>query len=229
LITTSKQWLERLFLHSHGKRLASVSLDYDMVVEVDAQPLADGILASARPTVANGSMPLKQRVTLNTNALHPSSLLSVSLLNGQAVMKLVPVMIHEMLHGLGIASIPSGLPGVGWDSMLDASKTWYLGASAVQAYRQMVGLDVSRIPVENSFGAGTAYSHWEEGLRDGFVKETRTYDYGAGPIVHPSLPNEIMTGVAGFTFYLTPLTAGALEDHGYAVNWNSPSIGSYGN
>jgi len=211
-------------------------MDYDMVVDVDVQPLADGILAGARPTMANDAVspaiPLRQQVTLNANALHSASLLSTVSLNGSSVKKLIPVMIHEMLHGLGIASLPSTLDRVGWGAFLDASRTWYVGlagkeSAAIQAYRAVAGTGVSRIPVENSFGAGTAYSHWEEGLKDGFVKESRTYDYGAGAVPHPALPNEIMTGIAGSSFSITSLTLGALKDYGYPVNETSDAVVPY--
>jgi hypothetical protein len=53
------------------------------------------------------------------------------------------------------------------------------------------------------------------------------YDYGSGPIFHPALPEEIMTGVAGNIFYFTKLTAGALVDHGYEVDMNSSNIVAY--
>jgi hypothetical protein len=155
------------------------------------------------------------------------------MLNNRMVTKLVPVMIHEMLHGLGVASLPTTSDQVGWGSFLDASRTWYVGhqgaagSKAIQAYQAVVGNHVSRIPVENSFGQGTAYSHWEEGMRDGFVSETRTYDYGSGLVAHPALPNEIMTGIAGSEFYLTPLTAGALLDYGYPVDEASSAIMAY--
>jgi PAP2 superfamily len=246
LLSESIQWIQRLMLHSHGLRDPSVSLEYDMVVDVDMQPLAQGILAGARPTVWNTAvspaMPLRQSVTLNSNALTSGSLLSSCLLNGQTVVKLIPVMIHEMLHGLGMASLPTTNDVVGWDKFLDSTHTWYIGyqgssatsaatsvatSAAIQAYQAIVGSQVSRIPVENSFGQGTAYSHWEEGMKDGFVSETRTYDYGSGPIPHPALPNEIMTGIAGTEFYLTELTAGALLDYGYPVNTASDAIGAY--
>ena len=143
-------------------------------------------------------------------------------------------MIHEMLHGLGIASLQTGYVTVGWDQFLDSSKIWYSGpnndwtrSEAIKAYRAIVGTQVYRIPVENSFGQGTAYSHWEEGVSDGFVKEPRYYDYGAGNVFHPALPEEIMTGVAGSTFYFTKLTAGALIDHGYNVDMNNTNIVTY--
>jgi hypothetical protein len=239
LINDSKAWIEQLMLQSHGYRSGSVSADYDMVVDVDIQPLADGILAGARPTIWNTqvlpAIPLRQSVTLNANALTSSSLLSSCQLNGLTVVKLIPVMIHEMLHGLGVASLPTTMDTVGWGTFLDATKTWYVGSfgnasssQAIQAYRELIGSNaVNRIPVENSFGAGTAYSHWEEGMKDGFLSEVRTFDYGSGPVVHRALPNEIMTGIAGNTFYLTKLTAAALADYGYPVNMSSSRIAPY--
>jgi hypothetical protein len=240
LITESVGWIERLMLRSHGLRSPSVSLQADMVVDLDIQPMAQGILAGAYPTVWNTAplnkpaMPLRQSVILNSTALHTGSLLSSCTLNGITVVKLIPIMIHEMLHGLGIASIPNTSDTVGWGSFLDATRTWYIGhrgesasSKAIQAYQAIIGRQVSRIPVENSFGQGTAYSHWEEGLRDGFVTETRTFNDGSGLIAYPALPNEIMTGVAGTTFYVTPLTAGALLDYGYPVNEASSAIVPY--
>jgi hypothetical protein len=240
LITESVGWIERLMLRSHGLRSPSVSLQADMVVDLDIQPMAQGILAGAYPTVWNTAplnkpaMPLRQSVILNSTALHTGSLLSSCTLNGITVVKLIPIMIHEMLHGLGIASIPNTSDTVGWGSFLDATRTWYIGhrgesasSKAIQAYQAIIGRQVSRIPVENSFGQGTAYSHWEEGLRDGFVTETRTFNDGSGLMSYPALPNEIMTGVAGTTFYVTPLTAGALLDYGYPVNEASSAIVPY--
>ena len=238
LINVSKQILENIVAKSPGLRLDAISTEYDMVVDLEIKSLAAGILASARPTMANVSVspgiPLRQSVILNSNSLHEGSLLSTIQFNNTATAKLVPVMIHEMLHGLGIASIDTPYYAVGWNQFLDTTKTWYVGKNgdgthsmAVQAYQEMVGPQVQRIPVENSFGQGTAYSHWEEGMKDGFAKEPSYYDYGAGPVFHPALPEEIMTGVAGSTFYLTKLTACALEDHGYDVNKNSVHIVPY--
>jgi hypothetical protein len=217
--------------------MASVSLEADMVVDVEVQTLGAGILAGARPTAWNTSVspaiPVRQSVTLNATALTAGSLLGMCQLNGQTVVKLVPVMIHEMLHGLGIGSYSQTGDVVGWGHFLDEGKTWYLGpagSKAVEAYRAVVGASVgriSRIPVENSFGAGTAYSHWEEGLKDGFVAETRYWDDGAGAVAHPALPHEIMTGIAGSEFYITALTAGALADYGYPVVLESTAVVPY--
>ncbi len=238
LIMTAKGFIESIISESHGLRLSGVSLDYDMIVDLDVKPLADNILASARPTIVNTSVspavPLRQSVILNSNRFNESSLLAPAELNGTSVSRLVPVLIHEMLHGLGIAALRSGFLTVGWDQFIDSTKTWYTGpnnnwlrSEAVKAYREIVGTQVFRIPIENSFGQGTAYSHWEEGVREGFVKEPRYYNYGKGNVFHPALPEEIMTGVAGNRFYITKLTAGALADHGYKVNMKSPNIVPY--
>jgi len=238
LINTSIQIIESIIATSHGRRLPDVSLDYDMIVDIDMRSLGVGILASARPTLINDSVspaiPLRQVVSLNSDRLNESSLLSTVTFNNTAVVMLIPVMIHEMLHGLGIASLQTGHTYVGWDQFLDSNKVWYTGpennwnlSEAIKAYREIVGPHVYRIPVENSFGQGTAYSHWEEGMKDGFVKEDRFYDYGSGNVFHPALPEEIMTGIAGNKFYFTKLTAGALVDHGYNVNMNSPNIVPY--
>ena len=215
-----------------------MSLDYDMIVDINMRSLGANILASARPTLINDSVvpgvPLRQSVSLNSDRLNESSLLSTVTFNNTAVVMLIPVMVHEMLHGLGIASLQTGNVFVGWDQFLDSSKIWYSGpnsnwnsSEAIKAYRELVGPQVYRIPVENSFGQGTAYSHWEEGMKEGFVKDPRYYDYGSGNVFHPALPEEIMTGVAGNKFYLTKLTAGALADHGYIVNMNSSNIVPY--
>jgi hypothetical protein len=235
LFNQSKAFLESIIVQSHGLRLAEISTEYDMIVDVDMKSLGTGILASARPTIANDkvspAMPLRQLVILNSDALHSSSLLGSSQLNGVSVTKLIPVLIHEMLHGLGIASMQTGYETIGWDQFLDASKTWYVGpgakSEAIKAYQEIVGNQVQRIPVENSFGSGTAYSHWEEGINSQFQSDYRYYNYGSGNVFHPCLPDEIMTGVAGTSFYFTRLTAGALMDHGYVVDMNSSNIVSY--
>jgi hypothetical protein len=136
-----------------------------------------------------------------------------------------------MLHGMGMASYIVGPNVIGWDSLLDSSKTWYVGngseSEAIKAYQRLVGPQVTRIPIENNFGSGTAYSHWEEGLRDGFVSEKRYYNNGSGSVYYPALPHEILSGIAGSQYYFTSITAGALHDYGYVVNFSSPHIVPY--
>jgi hypothetical protein len=238
LINTSKQFLENVIKQSHRLRVKEISSAYDMIVDLDIKPLPINILASARPTIVNVTIspakPLRQYIILNSNRFNKSSLLGTVEFNNTIVPRLIPVMIHEMLHGMGIASLQNNILTVGWDQFLDKGKTWYTGpnndwtkSEAIKAYREIVGTHVTRIPVENSFGQGTAYSHWEEGVRERFVKESRFFNYGAGNVLHPALPDEIMTGVAGSRFYFTKLTSGALADHGYTVNTDSENIVQY--
>lgn len=238
LVHSSVAILENIITQSHGHRSESVSATHDMVVDVDISALGEGVLASARPTMAdistNPAFPLRQYVTLNSTRLNETGLLAPVLFNGTITPKMVPVMIHEMLHGLGIAAINTPYGSVGWNQFLDESKTWYVGpagdwakSAAVAAYREIVGTQVQRVPVEDSFGDGSRYSHFEEGMKDGFVKQLRYFDYGNGPVLHSALPEEIMTSVAGSSFYLTKLTSGALEDHGYVINKNTTHIVPY--
>lgn len=238
LINQSKEFIESIISTSHGLRSPNISSQHDMVVDIDIQPLASNILAGARPTIVNTSvvpaMPLRQIVVINSNRLNELVLSTVQF-NDKTVTRLVPVLIHEMLHGLGVAALVFNGITVGWDRFIDSSKTWYTGlrgdwakSEAIKAYREIVGsTQITRIPIENSFGTGTAYSHWEEGLRDGFVKEARYFNYGTGSVLHPALPEEIMTGIAGVRFYFTKMTAGALMDRGYKVNLENPNIVGY--
>ena len=157
------------------------------------------------------NVPTEQRVEVNANSLQ--SQLSVGLLNGVRSVKLKRLLIHEMLHGLGICG------GV-WE--LDGD--WYTGKRAVQAYGEMTGTEFERIPVENHFGKGTSKSHWEEGAKPG-----RVYQHGVDRRdhegrFHPALGNEIMSGFQGDDEYFTGVTAGALEDLGYTVNWDAKEI-----
>lgn len=234
LITQAITMIQSIITQSHGKRLPSVSMEYDMIVDIDIQAMDRSILASARPTVVNTTsvpmMPLRQQVTLNSSSFAAVTT-GTAKLNDKTVSSLIPILIHEMLHGMGIASFVYGSRVIGWDAMLDDTKTWYIGrggtSTAVQAYQALVGPQVQRIPVENSFGSGTAYSHWEEGLKDGFIAERRLYDYGQGPVYHPALPYEIMSGIAGSVYYFSTITAGALQDRGYVVNLSSPFLMDY--
>lgn len=232
------RFLESIVVQTHGYRDAGVSLEADMVVEVQVAPLGAGVLANSIMTAANERVPagmlpvpLRQQITLNSTT---PDMLATATLNGRVVLRLLPVLIHEMLHGLGLGCATISGFAVGWDSMLDPdTRSWYLGGAvgsvAVAAYREIAGPTVDRIPVENSFGAGTAGSHWEEGVSvlsydpNGaavVVKEDRMWN----GVFHPAIPNEILSGVAGSTFLFTAMTAGALVDRGYVVDMSSANV-----
>jgi hypothetical protein len=221
--------LQSVIIASPGLRLPEVDLTADMVVDLDFQALSLNLLATATPTAVNSSVtpaiPLRQRVTINMNQL--LSMISKQVrLNDQSVPHFVPILLHEMLHGFGLASIFDGQQHMGWDALLDDTRTWYIGptgkpSAAIAAYQALMGrTDLHRIPVENSFGAGTAYSHWEEGVAEGFVSEQRVYQN----VVYPGISNEIMSGIAGTQYDFTMITAGALMDYGYRVNRLSPFL-----
>ena len=231
IINQAVEIITNIITETHGNR---DDRDCDMVVNITLETMPEDILGSSGITqYANNpditpDFPIEQEITLNKTRLE-SNLLQVGSFNGDNTSKkLLSVMIHEILHGLGISSI-SGYD-VGWVIFLNKGRTWYTGKNgvsagsrAIQEYGKILNNStIDRIPVENHFGAGTAYSHWEEGVKDGFKKEYRFWE----GVYHPSLPNEIMTGFSG-NEYFTGLTAGALEDYGYKINWDSPYIVAY--
>jgi hypothetical protein len=231
IISRAVDIITDIISETHGNR---GDRDCDMVVNITLETMPDDILGSsgishyAENLTISPDFPIEQEITLNKTRIE-STLLQVGSFNGDNTSKkLLAVMIHEILHGLGISSI-SGYD-VGWVIFLNNGRTWYVGKNgdqvgsrAIQEYRNILNNPaIKRIPVENNFGAGTAYSHWEEGKKAGFNKEYRFWD----GVYHPSLPNEIMTGFSG-NEYFTGLTAGALEDYGYKINWDSSYIVAY--
>ena len=231
IVTRAVEILTNIISETHGNR---GDRDNDMLVNITLETMPEDILGSSGITqYANNpditpDFPIEQEITLNKTRFE-SNLLQVGSFNGDNTSKkLLSVMIHEILHGLGISSI-SGYD-VGWVIFLNKGRTWYIGKNgnkdssrAIQEYGKILkNSTIDRIPVENNFGAGTAYSHWEEGRKEGFSKEYRFWE----GVFHPALPNEIMTGFSG-NEYFTGLTAGALEDYGYKINWDSPYIVAY--
>ena len=230
--------LTNIIKESHGYRNATDNPDYDMLVNVNISTLGENIIAGSRITyyADNNSIspgfPIEQDITLNLEYIYNYFTKNGSF-NGNTCKRLLPVIIHEMLHGIGIGAYTED--DIGWSGFLDTNKIWYIGKPgknrAIEEYRKIItkGLidvtNINRIPVENSFGQGTAYSHWEEGKKnssgDNYTNEYRVFN----GIFYPALPNEIMTGFSG-NEYFTGLTAGALEDYGYKINWNSQYITS---
>lgn len=221
--------LTNVICETHGNR---DKRDCDMVVNIIIEDMPDDILGSSGITeYANNvnispDFPIAQEITLNKKRIE-NNLLQVGSFNGDNTSKkLLSVILHEMLHGIGICSISGH--DVGWVVFLNKGRTWFVGkkdqpSRAILEYGKILNNPaIDRIPVENNFGSGTAYSHWEEGVKDDFSKDYRFWE----GVFHPALPNEIMTGFSG-NEYFTGLTAGALEDYGYKINWNSPYIVSY--
>lgn len=229
--------LSDIISESHGYRIASYNPSYDMMVNIKISILGGDTIANSSITLyANNNaispdFPIEQDIILNLKYINNNYFTNSGSFNGSTYKRLLPVIIHEMLHGMGFGVYTED--DIGWSGFLDTDKIWYIGkigkTRAIEEYRKIVTkrlgdvTNINRIPVENSFGEGTAYSHWEEGIKNSssgnYTNENRFFN----GVFYPALPNEIMTGFSG-NEYFTGLTAGALEDYGYKINWNSQYI-----
>jgi hypothetical protein len=109
---------------------------------------------------------------------------------------------HELGHALGI--------GVFWQAAYAGSTVpvnHFLDGSVYSscrdAYNSITGLSRTKTPVENSGGAGTIGSHWE----DNFRTETTTS--------YPGVDNELMRGSVLESMVLSRLSIRTLVDFGY--------------
>jgi hypothetical protein len=98
-------------------------------------------------------------------------------------------------------------------------------SKAVSAYNILFNTNLTAIPVENGSSSprfGSIGSHWDEGVASGtWGTDNRNYYSNTTPGA-PGLNDELMTPLSEGV-YDTPLskiTAGALEDLGYSVNYN---------
>lgn len=243
-INESRKFLESVIVATSHRR--PCTSEYDIIIDLllftEGWPFGPTILGGADIGVTQWddtkfpAFPTYSRIVFNLNHLvfiTPGNEPVMANLNGVSVWSVMPVLIHETLHCLGMGYIEPKTRG--WGRLLDETQTWYVGlngnavsSQAIAAYQSSFGPQFSRIPVENSFGTGSALSHFEEGLDDSMNSEIRTFDYGAGPIVHPPLPFEIMsTLVTSLGFVFSTITAGVLADLGYSVNMNCPFLEVY--
>lgn len=104
------------------------------------------------------------------------------------------VIVHEMGHVLGFSSSIWNLGGR--ELLQGTADPRFVGANAIEAFHDVGGRGAT-IPLEDEFGAGTRFSHWDEG----------TFD------------NELMTGFISLsgTSPLSVMTIGSMEDLGYDV------------
>ena len=166
----------------------------DLLIEAQGKPIdgPGGILGQAGPTnlrpVAAGAsafLPAKGIMTFDSDDLAQM----------QANGTLLDVITHEMGHVIGIGTI--------WDhkSLLAGAGTnnpTFVGKNAKREFGILKGATTSLpIPVENSYGAGTADSHWRESV----------------------FRNELMSGfVAAAGNPLSRMTVASLQDLGYEVD-----------
>ncbi len=148
-----------------------------------------------------GFLPVSALMILNSSAL--ASLETNGLL--------LPVILHEMAHALGFGILWSiTIPGLGSIELIQgggncstpAANPTFSGSGARAAFYGSVAAGTTftstAVPIENSSGCGTAYSHWRK----------TTF----GP--------ELMTGFlsAGGATPLSAMTVQSLRDIGYVVN-----------
>lgn len=103
---------------------------------------------------------------------------------GQA--QAVDFIVHETMHAMGLGTLWSNL------KLLNTSGN-YIGANALDAYRQLTGKPgLTSVPV----------------------------DSGSGHFSESALGNEILTPVIGKNSYVSIVSIGALEDLGYVVDYS---------
>jgi len=136
----------------------------------------------------------------------------------------VTVILHEMLHVLGIGA------GTDWEENINDDvgdpPSVYHGEKGVGMYKKILlekGYTTTLedyLPIENNFGYGTEGAHLEEGKKPLWTNETRKIN----DIIYPSFPYEIMTGWINNQSYISSITLGVLEDLGFEVNYESKYI-----
>lgn len=150
--------------------------------------------------------------------------------------------VHELFHIFEVvATKDEELYDITSYKTNDVNHFVYIGTQGLAGYKELITtnnipgnttfslktLDIENmvgVPIEDDFGPGTEYYHWEEGLDGGFdangnrIVESRRYDGKDYPI----LRNEIMTGLKeSNNSYITPMTSGALKDVGHIINDSS--------
>ena len=123
--------------------------------------------------------------------------------------------VHELAHAMGFSDRFWALNG-----QIDTTGDVTYGngpdsnSVALEIYREEFDPDAEFVPIEEDFGAGTAYAHWDEAL---FGNPDATPGASKG---NP----ELMTGFLSTSWTLSDTTIASFEDIGYAtvVNASEP-------
>lgn len=146
-----------------------------------------GVLGQAGPTAIRGNSNLPAVGSMTFDSADMANMMS----NGT----LLPVILHEMGHVLGLGTL--------WSTFgYNSTSGQYTGSQALAMYRTMSGNPgASYVPLETGGGPGTANVHWSEAVFD----------------------TELMTGYAesNGNMPLSRLTIAALADLGYQVNYSA--------
>lgn len=131
------------------------------------------------------------------------------------------VVLHEMAHILGIGTLwtfNNNVNGTTYN-LYTAGSGQYTGPNALTEYKTEFNQpSATFVPVELGGGGGTANGHWNEndfGIGNtGIVSVTNGMDFR----------NELMTGWASSTFFVSRTTLGGIDDLGYTVDYSKAGV-----
>jgi hypothetical protein len=172
----------------------------DLHIDATVQAIdgTGGVLGQAGPTAIRQAqydyLPAKAAMTFDVADAQ-------DLLSGSLAGYWGAVVLHEMLHSVGVGTI--------WDLQgliggFETAAPTFTGENAVLAYQDLFS-GTGEVPLEYGFGPGTDYSHWDED----------TFD------------NELMTGFIDTNAdtatgldanYISGMTVASLVDIGYAAD-----------
>lgn len=131
------------------------------------------------------------------------------------------VVLHEMAHILGIGTLwtfNNNVNGTTYN-LYNSGSGQYTGPNALAQYKTEFNLpSATFVPVELGGGGGTANGHWNEndggGGLTGVVSVSNGMDF----------TNELMTGWASNSFFVSATTLGGLDDLGYTVDYSKAGV-----
>ena len=131
------------------------------------------------------------------------------------------VVLHEMAHVLGIGTLwtfNNNVNGTTYN-LYNNDSGQYTGPNALARWQTEFNLPAATfVPVELGGGSGTANGHWNENDGGGGLTGIVSVDNGM------DFTNELMTGWASNSFFVSKTTLGGLADLGYIVDYTKAGI-----
>jgi hypothetical protein len=168
--------------------------DLKIVVELKPHDGVGNILGAASPCFIRNNGP-----SVDIPIIGYMFFDTADLANIEANGALSDVVLHEMGHVLGYGTLWEGF-GLNLINNNGPTGVGYTGSNGLSAFLTINNGNGTVVPVEQDGGAGTARSHWDEGL----------------------FASEIMTGfISGTVRPLSATSIASLADFGYVVNLNA--------
>ena len=127
------------------------------------------------------------------------------------------VVLHEMAHVLGIGTLwtfNNNVNGTSYN-LYNSGSGQYTGPNGLANWQTEFNLpSATFVPVELGGSSGTANGHWNENDFGGGLTGIVSVDNGI------DFANELMTGWASNSFFLSRTTLGGLDDLGYIVDYS---------